>query len=53
MNPKKLKYKREVISKLYFSGELSSTDLSKLIDKSIPLTTKILGELMDEEMVLS
>ncbi|MCM5527712.1 ROK family protein [Parasegetibacter sp. NRK P23] len=52
MNPKKLKYKREVVSKLYFSGELSSTDLSKLIDKSIPLTTKILGELIEEEVVL-
>jgi predicted NBD/HSP70 family sugar kinase len=44
-------YKRNIIKHLYFSGQLSCAELSQLTDKSLPLTTKILNELMEEGSV--
>jgi predicted NBD/HSP70 family sugar kinase len=44
-------YKRNIIKHLYFSGQLSCAELSQLTDKSLPLTTKILNELIEEGSV--
>jgi predicted NBD/HSP70 family sugar kinase len=48
---KNLLYKRRIIKHLYFGNMLSCADLSDKINKSIPLTTKMLGKLMEEGMV--
>ena len=45
-------YKRKLIGELYFNGQMSCADLSMKIDKSIPLTTKILNELIEEGYVI-
>lgn len=45
---KMLHYKKLTAKHLYFSGVLSSTELSVLIKKSIPLTNKIIEELLEE-----
>jgi predicted NBD/HSP70 family sugar kinase len=44
-------YKRNIIKHLYFSGQLSCAELSQLTDKSLPLTTKVLNELIEEGSV--
>jgi len=44
-------YKRNIVKHLYFSGQLSCAELSQLTDKSLPLTTKILNELIEEGSV--
>ena len=41
-------YKRKIIRELYFNEVLSCADLSLKTDKSIPLVTKILNELVEE-----
>lgn len=48
---KNLLYKRRIVKHLYFGNMLSCADLSEKIHKSIPLTTKMLGKLMEEGMV--
>jgi predicted NBD/HSP70 family sugar kinase len=48
---KNLLYKKRIIKHLYFGNMLSCADLSDKINKSIPLTTKMLGKLMEEGMV--
>ena len=48
---KSLLYKRRIIKHLYFGNMLSCADLSDKIHKSIPLTTKMLGKLMEEGLV--
>jgi predicted NBD/HSP70 family sugar kinase len=48
---KNLLYKRRIVKHLYFGNMLSCADLSDKINKSIPLTTKILGKLMEEGIV--
>jgi predicted NBD/HSP70 family sugar kinase len=48
---KSLLYKRRIIKHLYFGNMLSCADLSDKINKSIPLTTKMLGKLMEEGLV--
>ncbi|MBV9960744.1 MAG: ROK family protein [Parafilimonas sp.] len=45
-------YKRGIITELYFNGQMSCADLSMNTDKSIPLTTKILNELIEEGFVV-
>jgi predicted NBD/HSP70 family sugar kinase len=52
MIEKNLLYKRKIIKHLYFSNMLSCADLSDKINKSIPLTTKMLGKLMEEGWVV-
>jgi predicted NBD/HSP70 family sugar kinase len=49
---KNLLHKRRIIKHLYFSNTLSCADLSEKINKSIPLTTKLLGNLMSEGWVV-
>ncbi len=49
---KQLAYKRDIIKNLYFNQNLSCAELSELTQKSLPLTTKILNELIDEDVVV-
>lgn len=44
-------YKGLIFREFYFSGTLSCTDLSERIGKSLPLTMKILNELIEEGYV--
>jgi len=43
---------QQVISQLYFGKTLSCSELSERIDKSLPVTAKILGELINEGYVI-
>jgi predicted NBD/HSP70 family sugar kinase len=52
MSAKKLLFKKKIIRQIYFDGSLSSADLSWSIKKSIPYTTKLLNELIDEGYVV-
>ena len=52
MSAKKLLFKKKIIRQIYFDGSLSSADLSWSIKKSIPFTTKLLNELIDEGYVV-
>jgi predicted NBD/HSP70 family sugar kinase len=45
-------YKRNIKKHLYFAGALSCAELSELTEKSLPLTTKLLNELIEEGCVL-
>lgn len=49
---KKANYKKRILKQLYFGGIFSCADLSDKINISIPVTTKILNELVAEGFVL-
>lgn len=49
---KSLYYKGLIFREFYFSGILSCADLSERIGKSLPLTMKILNELIEEGYVM-
>jgi predicted NBD/HSP70 family sugar kinase len=49
---KKTTYRKEIIRQLYFHKSLSCADISYRIGKSLPLTTRMLTELIDEDYVL-
>jgi predicted NBD/HSP70 family sugar kinase len=51
MGEKKSSYKKRIIREIYFSSLISCADLSEKINKSLPLTTKMLNELIDEGIV--
>lgn len=44
-------YRKRIIKQLYVHKTLSCTELSERINKSIPVTTKMLNELMEEGIV--
>lgn len=52
MADKTLFYKKRIIRELYFSQHLSCSDLSERIKTSIPLTTKMLNELVAENEII-
>lgn len=52
MSAKKLLFKKKIIKHIYFANSLSSLELSWNIKKSIPFTTKLLNELIDEGYVM-
>ena len=52
MAGKSQSYKRKITRQLYFSNLLSCAELSQKIDKSLSLTTKILNELIAEDVVI-
>jgi predicted NBD/HSP70 family sugar kinase len=52
MLDKQTAYKRRIKKALYFEKNLSSSDLSVLTQKSLPLTIKLLNELLDKKMVI-
>jgi len=51
MGEKKLTYRRKIVKQLYFSKMVSCADLSEKIEKSLPLTTKMLNELVEKGYV--
>lgn len=52
MTEKNLLYRKKIIKHLYFSNMLSCADLSDKIRKSLPLTAKMLGKLMEDGWVV-
>ncbi len=52
MLQKNSRYKRQIQKHLYFEKELSCADLSLLTDKSLPLTTRVLNELIEDGTVV-
>jgi len=51
MSEKKELYKKSIVKQLYFNNTLSCAEISEKIDKSVPLTTKILQELITDEYI--
>jgi predicted NBD/HSP70 family sugar kinase len=49
---KKDNYKKRLLKQLYFGSVFSCADLSEAIGLSIPVTTRILGELVEEGCVI-
>jgi predicted NBD/HSP70 family sugar kinase len=49
---KNISYKRQIQKHLYFEKELSCADLSLLTDKSLPLTNRVLNELIEDGAVV-
>ena len=52
MREKSLLYKGKIIKQLYFASALSCSDLSTLINTSLPLTTKMLNELIQDNDIM-
>ena len=52
MPDKQTIYKRKIIKHLFFEGSLSCADLSLLTKKSVPLTARVLNELIEEGSVV-
>ncbi len=52
MADKKSVYKRSILKLFYFSKSLSCADICEAMDKSLPLITKLIGELTDEGKVV-
>jgi predicted NBD/HSP70 family sugar kinase len=52
MSQKNSVYKKKIIKQLYFSQNLSCSELSVAIKKSLPLTTRIVNELIAENIVI-
>jgi len=52
MLKKQLAYKKSIVKHLYFSGALSSGELSERVGKSLPLVTKVLNGLIEEGSVV-
>jgi len=49
---KTILYKKRIIKELYFANTLSCSDLSLQTKKSLPLTTKMVNELIDEKYII-
>lgn len=52
MHEKKLSYRSNILKRLYFAGSLSCAELSEQIHKSLPLTTKLVNDLITEGYVI-
>jgi predicted NBD/HSP70 family sugar kinase len=52
MREKNLLYKGKIITQLYFSNVLSCSDLSSRINTSLPLTTKMVNELIRDNDIV-
>lgn len=52
MADKKTRYKRSILKQFYFSRSLSCADLCEKMDKSLPLVTKLINELLEEGKVI-
>jgi predicted NBD/HSP70 family sugar kinase len=52
MADKNALYKKKIISELYFGSTLSSAEISERIASSLPVSTKILNELIDENVII-
>ncbi|HWB26886.1 MAG TPA: ROK family transcriptional regulator [Chitinophagaceae bacterium] len=51
MSEKKENYKKSIIKQLYFGNVMSCAEISERINKSLPLTNKILQELIKEDYI--
>lgn len=49
---KRAHYKQNLIKHLYFSRQLSCADLSSRLNKSLPLTTQVVNELLAENSIM-
>ena len=49
---KQTAYKRNITKHLYFAGSLSCADLSSLTSKSLPLTTRMINELIKQGSIV-
>jgi predicted NBD/HSP70 family sugar kinase len=52
MDEKNLLYKNSIIRQLYFAKRFSCTELSGKINKSLPLTAKMLAEMKEDGLVI-
>src|SRR5690242_7932353 len=52
MTEKNLLYRKKIIKHLYFSNMLSCADLSDKIHKSLPVTAKLLSNLIEDGWVI-
>lgn len=52
MSEKKNQYKQGIIKEFYFARLLSCADLCEKMDKSLPLVTKLINELIEENRVI-
>jgi predicted NBD/HSP70 family sugar kinase len=52
MSEKSMIYKKKIIRELYFAGNLSCSDISDRTSTSLPLATRMLGQLVDENYVM-
>ncbi|MCU0335491.1 MAG: ROK family protein [Chitinophagaceae bacterium] len=52
MSRKQLAYRNEMLRHFYFAGSLSCAELSVLTGKSLPLTTRLLSELLEEGLLV-
>ena len=52
MADKTLLYRKRIVKELYFHSTLSCAELSLRINKSLPVTAKILNDLLEEKQVL-
>jgi predicted NBD/HSP70 family sugar kinase len=51
MADKNISYQKKIVKQLYFGSLLSCLEISLLVNKSIPLTTKILNDLIEKGIV--
>src|SRR3954469_8719678 len=51
MSDKNAQYQKRILKQLYFGSELSCLEISLLVSKSIPLTTKMLADLIKKGVV--
>ena len=52
MDEKTSYYKKKIIKELYFGGRLSCSEVAERIDKSFPLTARMLNELIEDGLVI-
>ena len=52
MDEKTSYYKKKIIKELYFGGRLSCSEVGERIDKSFPLTARMLNELIEDGLVI-
>lgn len=52
MTQKNVLYKKKIIKELYFAHLLSCSDISSLTHSSLPLVTKMLNELLEENVIV-
>ena len=52
MAEKNVLYKKKIIKELYFSYNLSSSDISAKLNMSLPLVTKMLNVLLEEQTIV-
>jgi hypothetical protein len=52
MDEKTSTLKKRIIKELYFGGLLSCSEICERIEKSFPLTSRLINELIEEGLVI-